>query len=200
MNGGKRFLIMALAGCVALSASALPAFCQAAGGGGSPPARTADQRRQDDIDRVMEFFRLTQPDVYDQALALRGSNPARFDRLIMGALPTVNRLEAIRRKSQQLFDLSMQDLQLGYQSLRIAQRLKRTDLSDADRAKLTAQLQAVVAAEFEVQQQIRQMEINDLQQKVQDLDSQVKGREMDQENIIQKRVRDLVERNPRLEW
>jgi hypothetical protein len=198
MNGGKRFSIQVLAACVVLSASALPALSQA--GGASPTARTADQRKQDDIDRVMEFFRLTQPDVFDQAQALRGSNPARFDRLIMGALPTVNRLEALRRKSQQLFDLSIQDLQLGYQSLRIAQRLKRTDLSDADRAKLTEQLKAVVAAEFVVQQQIRQLEINDLQQKVQDLDSQVKGREMDQQNIIQKRVQDLVERNPRLEW
>jgi hypothetical protein len=197
MNGGKKFLIQVLAACVVLSACALPAFCQAAA---SPPARTADQRKQDDIDRVMEFFRLTQPDVFDQAQALRGSNPARFDRLIMGALPTVNRLEALRRKSQELFDLSIQDLQLGYQSLRIAQRLKRTDLSDADRAKLTEQLKSVVAAEFVVQQQIRQLEINDLQQKVQDLDSQVKGREMDQENIIQKRVKDLVEKSPRLEW
>jgi hypothetical protein len=148
----------------------------------------------------MDFLKITQPDVYNQAKVLHGTDPARFDRLILSALPTVNRLEGIRRRSPQLFDLSMQDLQLGYQSLRIAQRLKRTDLTGADRANLTEQLRAVVAEEFAVQQEIRQWEIDELQEKVQELDGQVKDREADAEAIIQKRMEDLVERNPRLEW
>lgn len=167
----------------------------------SPPAtRTSDQRRQDDINRVMEFLRVTQPDVYDQARVLRVTDPLRFDRLILGALPTVNRLETTRKRSQKLFDLSMQDLQLGYQSLRVANALKRPGLSSADRKKLTDQLGAIVTAEFEVQQQIRQFEIDDLQQKVKDLDSQVKDREQGKAAILQKRLDDLIEHNPRLEW
>ena len=201
MNRGIGFWMRALAGGAVLSAATMLAASPGGGPEGpEPAARTAEQRKQDDINRVMDFFKITQPDVYNQAKVLHGTDPARFDRLIMGALPTVNKLEGIRRRSQELFDLSMQDLKLGYQSLRIAQRLKRTDLTDADRANLTEQLRAVVAAEFEVQQQIRQWEINDLQEKVQDLDSQVKDREMDAETIIQKRMEDLVERNPRLEW
>ena len=201
MNRGIGFWMRALAGGAVLSAATMLAASPGGGPEGpEPAARTAEQRKQDDINRVMDFFKITQPDVYNQAKVLHGTDPARFDRLIMGALPTVNKLEGIRRRSQELFDLSMQDLQLGYQSLKIAQRLKRTDLSPVDRANLTEQLRAVVAAEFEVQQQIRQWEINDLQEKVQDLDGQVKDREMDAEAIIQKRMEDLVERNPRLEW
>ena len=167
----------------------------------TPPAtRTSDQRRQDDINRVMEFLRVTQPDVYDQARVLRVTDPLRFDRLILGALPTVNRLETTRKRSQKLFDLSMQDLQLGYQSLRIANALKLPGTSYADRKKLTDQLSAIVTAEFEVQQQIRQFEIDDLQQKVKDLDSQVKDREQGKAAILQKRLDDLIQHNPRLEW
>ena len=197
MNRGIRFWMRALAGGAVLSAAAMLA---ASPGGGPEGPGTAEQRKQDDINRVMDFLKITQPDVYNQAKVLHGTDPARFDRLILSALPTVNRLEGIRRRSPQLFDLSMQDLQLGYQSLRIAQRLKRTDLTGADRANLTEQLRAVVAAEFEVQQQIRQWEIDELQEKVQELDGQVKDREADAEAIIQKRMEDLVERNPRLEW
>ena len=160
----------------------------------TPPAtRTSDQRRQDDINRVMEFLRVTQPDVYDQARVLRVTDPLRFDRLILGALPTVNRLETTRKRSQKLFDLSMQDLQLGYQSLRIANALKLPGTSYADRKKLTDQLSAIVTAEFEVQQQIRQFEIDDLQQKVKDLDSQVKDREQGKAAILQKRLDDLIQ-------
>jgi hypothetical protein len=165
-----------------------------------PATRTSEQRRQEDIARVMEFFRLTQPDVYEQATALRGSDPAKFDRLILGALPTVNRLEGIKKKSQKLFDLSMQDLQLGYQSLRISQKLKATGMAATERVKVTDQMREIVAAEFAVQQQIRQLEIEDLQQKVKDLDNRVKDREKDQSNILQKRMNDLVDGNPKLEW
>jgi hypothetical protein len=166
-----------------------------------PPAtRTAEQRKRDDIARVMEFFRLTQPDVYEQATALRVSDPAKFDRLILGALPTVNRLEGLKRKSQKLFELSMLDMQLGYQSLRISQKLKSTGMPAAERVKLTDQMREIVTADFAIQQQIRQLEIEDLQQKVKDLDNRVKDREKDQSNIIQKRMNDLVDGNPKLEW
>jgi hypothetical protein len=165
-----------------------------------PTTRTAEQRKQDDIARVMEFFRLTQPDVYEQATALRQNDPTKFDRLILGALPTVNRLEGLKRKSQKLFDLSMLDMQLGYQSLRISQKLKSTGLPAAERVKLTDQMREIVTVEFVVQQQIRQLEIEDLQQKVKDLDNRVKDREKDQSNIIQKRMNDLVDGNPKLEW
>jgi hypothetical protein len=165
-----------------------------------PATRTLEQRRQEDIARVMEFFRLTQPDVYEQATALRVSDQAKFDQLILGALLTVNRLEGVKKKSQKLFDLSMRDLQLGYQSLRISQKLKGTGLAAGERVNLTDQLRNIVAVEFTVQQQIRQFEIDELQQKVKDLDNRVKDRDKDQSSIIQKRVNDLVDGNPKLEW
>jgi hypothetical protein len=192
----------------------LAASCLASGNvlfaGGAPapppasqpasPPRTPEQRLEDDINRVMEFFRITQPDVYGQAQTLRVTDPMRFTRLILGALPTVNRLETTRQRSQKLFDLSMQDLKLGYQSLRIATDLRRSSLSEADRKKLREQLASVVASEFDVQQKIRQFEIDDLQQKVKDVDTQVKDRERAKSTIIQKRLDDLIERTPRLEW
>jgi hypothetical protein len=166
----------------------------------APAPRTPEQKKQDDIQRVMEFFKATQPDVYEQAKALRETDPAKFEKLIGGALSTVNHLEGTRRRNPKLFELCMKDLQLNYQSLRIAHELKRTDLPSADRRQLTEQLNILVAREFDFQQQVRQLEIEDLQKKVSDLDTQVRAREGDKENIIRKRVEDLTERTPRLEW
>jgi hypothetical protein len=194
------FAVVVVTSVPAWSAGDPPATPPAATATSPATSRTAEQKRQDDINRVMEFFRLTQPDVYDQALALRGSDPGKFDKLIMGALPTVNRLEVLKRKSQKLFDLSIRDLQLGYQSLRLSHELKRADLAEADRRKLSDQLKGIVAEEFDVQQQIRQSEIDDLQSKIRDLNAQVKDRQNDKDAIIGKRVEDLIEHNPRLEW
>jgi hypothetical protein len=165
-----------------------------------PATRTAEQKKQDDIDRVMEFFRVTQPDVYDQANGLRNSDPAKFDKLILNALPNVNHLEIMRQNKPALFALSMEDLKLGYLSLRLAHDLKRADLSESDRIRITHELELTVAAEFNVQQKIRQYEIDDLEAKVRKLNDQVKARESDKSAIIQKRTDDLTKGTPRLDW
>ena len=165
-----------------------------------PATRTAEQRRQDDINRVMEFFRLTQPDVYAQAKIYQQTEPEKFDKLITGAIMTVNRFESMKRRNPRLFDLSMRDLQLGYESLRKAHELKRTDLSAADRNRMTQQLKEIVAAEFEIQQQIRQAEIEDLRQRLKDLDTSVRDKQEQKDAIIRKRTEDLLERTPGLMW
>ena len=51
-----------------------------------PTTKTREQRHEEDINRVMEFFRVTQPDVFEKAKALRESDPAKFDKLIRGAV------------------------------------------------------------------------------------------------------------------
>ena len=208
MNRMKPVILLARGACGAafLVAGMLWAVNSAEGGTpgkettASAPARTDEQKKQENIERVMEFFRLTQPDVYEQANALKGSDPRKFDKLILSALPRVNELDSIRKTNPALFELLMRDLELGYQSLRLAHELKRTDLTEAERNKLTEQLRKIIAAEFGVQQQIRQFDIDGLRQKLKSLDDQVKAREADRESILQKRADDLINGTPRLEW
>jgi hypothetical protein len=166
----------------------------------APATQTADSRRADDIARVMEFFRVTQPDVYEQAKILRTTDPKKFDTLIGGAIMTVYRLEAMKRKNPKLFDLSMRDFQLGYETLRKSRELKRNDLAEGDRRQIRTQLAAIVTEQYDVQQQIRQTELEDLRQKLKDLDAQLRDRQKDKDNIIHKRIDDLIDRTPGLMW
>jgi hypothetical protein len=169
---------------------------------GTAPAtqRSADQKRQDDINRAMEFFRRTQPDMYEKAQALRTTDPAQFEKLIGSVMPTVNKFESIRRRNPKMFDLCMEDLRMCYRSLQIAHELKRSDLPAAERKQLTEQLREIVASDFDMQQKIRQMEIDDLRAKLSDLEAQVHAREDDKDALLRRRVEDLVERTPRAEW
>jgi hypothetical protein len=160
----------------------------------------AEVRRQEEIARVMEFFRVTQPDVYEQAKILRTADAKKFDSLISGAAMTVNKLESLKRKNPKLFDLSMRDFQLHYESMRKARELKRADLAEGDRRQLKAQLGAIVAEQYDVRQQIRQTELEDLRQKLKDLDAQLHDRQKDKDNIIKNRIDDLIERAPGPMW
>jgi hypothetical protein len=176
----------------------------------APTTRTADQKKQDDIDRVLQFLKRTQPDVYEQALAARNvyeqalaartSDPARFEKLIVNALSIVDKLEAIRASNPELFELSMRDVELNYKSLRLAHELKRSDLGEKERTHMMAQLKAVISQEFNVQQKIRQCELDALRKQVKDLDDKVKARESSKDTIIQKRTDDLLNGAANREW
>ena len=160
----------------------------------------AAQRNADEIARVMEFFRVTQPDVYEQAIQFRDANPEQFEKLVRGAASTVNHLEDLRKRDPVLFNLKMQDLELAYKSFRMARELKRPDLPSADRTRLTADLSDIVAKEFDVCQQMRQHEVDFLRQRLQDVAKQVQDRAKQKDDLIKQRVQDLVDKPPRLEW
>lgn len=162
--------------------------------------QAAADRKEQEITKVMEFLRVTQPDVYDQALTFREADPARFEKLIRGALGTVNRLEDLKKRDPRLFELKMKDLELAYKSMRLARELQRPDLAAADRTRLSDDLTTVVTTEFDISQQMREHEIASMRTRLQDLDKQLQERAKDKDALIRQRVQDLVEKPPRLEW
>jgi hypothetical protein len=200
-DGGAREIVPVTPSSPSLLAAALPRG-PAAGSSTTtqPSTRTAEEKKQEDVARVMTFLQNTQLDVYEQANALRASDPAKFDKLIADTLPTVDRLEMLKKNKPKLFELSMKDVQLNYKTLRLAHELKRADLTDADRKQIKKELQETVAQEFDVQQKIRQYELDELKGKVRKLDDQLKVRESDKGSIIQRRADDLIKGTTRSEW
>jgi hypothetical protein len=165
-------------------------------------ARAAKEakRKEDEIARVMDFFKLTQPELYEQAKTLQNTDPERFEKLVRPAVNTVNRLEELRKRSPKLFELTMKDFEFNYKSLRLARQLKRADLAGPDREKLSAELTSIVSSQFDIRQQIRQQEIEDLKNQLKDLDAKLQGNENVKETLIKKRVEDLIDKPPRLDW
>ncbi len=164
------------------------------------PAKTKEQRKQEETARVMEFFRVTQPDVYEQAKSLRDNDTTAFEKMIHSAANTVNKLEDLHRRNPALFDLRMKDFELAYRSLKVAKEIKRPDITPSDRDQLTKDLTDLVSTQFDLRQKIRQLEIDDVQKQLADLSQQLQDRKADKDTLIKKRVDDLIETVPRLEW
>jgi len=159
-----------------------------------------ERKRQEEIERTMEFFRVTQPDVWEQARVLREKDPAKFEETIRKAADTVNTLQELKRKNPKLYELNLKDFELYYKSLRLAKSLKAPDLSAADKTRMTAELAQVLTDQFDNRQKIRQLQIDEQAQKLKELENQLKEREKIKAQLIKKRVDDLLEKPPRLEW
>lgn len=195
-------LLLALPSAVVLRAGDAPTTKPAASAPATTRSAAADKERkkQEEIDRVMKFFQDTQPDVYDQALTLRSTDQKQFENLIQGAGGTVRRLEDLKKRSPQLFDLTMEDLKLNYKSLRMARELHKPDLAPADKDRLVHDLQKLVSDQFDIRQKIRQFEIDEQAARLKNLDQQLKDRASKKDELIKKRVDDLNARIPRLDW
>ena len=158
-----------------------------------------EAKKQDDINRVMQFFKDTQPDLYEKAQTLRETDPANFDNLVRGAVRTVDRLEKLREKNPELFQLNMSDLKLKYESKRLAYQLKEPGLSAADREHATAEANKVVAQHFEVRQKLRQAQIDELKNQLNQLEARLQSDEKVKDTLIQKHIQKLME-NPGADW
>ncbi|HVS72258.1 MAG TPA: hypothetical protein VHQ47_13465 [Phycisphaerae bacterium] len=199
---GLAGLILGQAAYLAAQSAKPPATRPAALSAATAPTteQAAAQKKEQEIARVMEFFRVTQPDVYAQAKTLRDADPAQFEKLVRGALGTVNHLEDLRKRDPVQFDLKMKDLELAYKSLRLARELQRNDLDPSERQRVSADLRAVVTQEFDVCQQMRQEAINFIKNRVQDLDKDLQNRAKQKDALIKQRIQDLTEKSPKLEW
>ncbi len=95
-------LLLVGADTPAVSSTRPAKHAAAATTGPATQPRTAEQKKQDDIDRVMAFFQTTQPDVYEQAKSLQSTDPQKFEQLISGTIRTVYQLEGWKKKDPQI--------------------------------------------------------------------------------------------------
>ena len=156
------------------------------------PAKSKEARRAEDIARVLEFFKVVQPEAYDKALKLRETDPAKFEQLVVPAIPTVNNLEEIKRNNLALYELKVEDYRLTYQREDKVKQLHRSDLAASEHDRLLVDLTSIVTRQFEVGQLIRQQEIADIEKRLQKLRAQLEEADKDKDSVIKNRLERLI--------
>ena len=152
------------------------------------------------IQKILQFLKTTDPAVYEEALTLRQSKPAKFVKLISAAAPNFRRLENLQNSDPKLFSLTIEDLSLTHQSFSLADQLRQPGLTGQQTQHLRARLLKIVSVQFGVRQQIRKLELDRLMRKINELKAQYAQRQKNQAQIIAKRVADLIGKPPSVNW
>ena len=177
-----------------------PLLCAAVPTKAAPAKKAVSPLSAQQINQIMDFLKSTEPDVYKKALILRHSDPAKFNILIAEAAPNFACLERMRKTDPKLLSLTLQDLADTHESFRIAGELRQPRLPPPMAQLLRARLQQVVAAQFDIRQQIRMHELNALVKKINELKTQLKHRETQRQQIIARRVAQLIGKPPSVNW
>jgi hypothetical protein len=202
---GKQGLLLAVAVAVGMSVGSMQAQADLGLGGtiataattqpaatATQPAKTKEQQKDENTHRVMEFFRLNAPYAYDQAVFLQKSDPARFDLLMSHSIGWVKGLESVQKKNKPLFDLKMKDVELSYDEAGLRDRIKRPDVSPEDKESLIKQLTDKLNEHFEVGQNIRAAEIEDLKKELAECEQKLQDRAGAKDDWIKKQLDTLI--------
>jgi len=152
------------------------------------------------IDQIMSFLKAVQPDTYHKAMELKRSDPNKFPALINKAAPSFIQLEELQQSDPVLFKLTLQDLVYTHRSFQLANQLRQPGLNPQDQQNLREELTHVITEQFDLRQQIRQHELDQLTKKINDLKAQLDAREKERQTIIQNRVNDLIGNPPSADW
>lgn len=175
-------------------------------GSGTPSPKPDVQKRPllelspQQINQIMDFLKATEPDVYKKAEILRRSDPQQFARLITEAAPNFARLEHLRKTDPKLLHLTLQDLADTHESFKLAGELRQPGLPPSAMQLLRTRLRQVVTAQFDLRQQIRLHELNELVKKINELKAQLKHRKTQRQEIIQRRMAQLIGKPPSVNW
>jgi hypothetical protein len=213
--------LLLLLGCLPM-----PVFAQEGRGDdrrGEPRAE-ASERRERGPERGPERVRPMSPEHVSAAIeVLRRIDPEAAERLAREAeerpqhvaaelrrrFPRVEWFLRLKEYDPPMFELRVEDMRLGHQTSRLARRLREAertrdaadDPRDPDDARtLRAELRKQLREHFEVRQQIRRRELEDLQRRIERMQADLEQRADDRADLIEQRMRQLTSDDPPTDW
>lgn len=150
----------------------------------------------------IEVLRLIDPEKAEKLEKHIGNNPERIGHALRDDFPHLSRFMAMRRYDPEGFDLRIKDLRLTRQSQLSARRFYEANEAgdDALAAAELAVLEGLVAEHFDVRQQIREHDLAQLEQKIQELRDQLQDRADNRDALIAQRIEEFIEHDKPDRW
>lgn len=121
---------------------------------------------------------------------------------IAQALPRIevqNYLQSVQKKNQHLYDRLVNEREMEVETLRLADEIRRMAEGEL-REERIAELRERLDEIFEMKQENRRQEMEQLQERLEDLQEKLEERERLREDVIERRLRQLLRMEEALNW
>lgn len=160
---------------------------------------------EEEVREAMEVLREYSPELAERIARWQEEDTENLRVLIGKRLPWVRRLIYMKRNDPQRYELSLQDLKLQRETQELARRFR--DADDSEREELGKQLRQRLAAQFEVRQKVRTLEIGGLEKQIEALEKridemkkQIDERSKSSQKLIDSRYEELTSQNKSMKW
>ena len=173
---------------------ALPAAAQR-----PPRGPRVEQRRearetfQEQRDEVVTFIRDTFPEKARQLEELRRRNPQEFQRRRQKLVEEVRRLMELKDQNPELYRAQVEEMRLRDDLNRMAREARREKEGSRERQEAEKRLKDAVQRSFDLRQQVKEAELEDMRTRLKDLEGSLERRAGRRAQMIEERVRKLLD-------
>lgn len=157
---------------------------------------------QADLPEAMAVLRDYRPELVERFEEWASRHPQQAARMLSRTVPMISRLMRMRQDDPKGYELAIRDLRYFRATTIISRELRQARLDDdqARVAELSQKLQAILSQHFDVRQQIRERDIQKLQQRLEQLRKQLDQRKNARARILEKRFDQLGNPDEKVPW
>jgi hypothetical protein len=161
-----------------------------------------DRIGPEQIDAALDVLDEVDPDLAERVRRYREQEPEAVMTRLRPHLPTLMRLNYLKRSDPEHYALRVADARLERRTLDLSRQYQEAAQrgEDAAGAELRQHLREAVAEHFQVRQQLREKMLADLRQRVERLEQQIQQRQEARESLIDKRLAELTEQTAGPRW
>jgi hypothetical protein len=174
--------------------------------GPGPKGEMFRERLRERGDEYLEWLKANYPEESQRLAELQKDKPELYKRQLWLGARKYGRIAEAAQENPELAKVLKQDLELRNQTFDILRKIKATT-DEAEKQKLTAQLEQITSERFDVILQRTQIEYDQLQEELARLQEHIKRSEAQLENWkaskaerVQERIKELLNRTEKFEW
>ena len=169
-----------------------------------PDDRRGFDRRpltDEQIDAAVEIVRRMHPKWAEEIDRAMDEHPERVRQMI-SRNPRLRYMLELRERNPELFELRIEDARLSREQHELSRDLRaaREEGDEAEADQLHGRLVEVVTEHFDIRQRIREIELKQLEARLDELRHELEERTEQRDKLIDERVAQIVEHGPRPRW
>ena len=148
---------------------------------------------------AIEYIRKVYPDRLENLLAIKERRPLLYRTFLSRGYREMRHLEELKEKDPERYDQRMQEKSLDEEARELARQYRESD-DESEMARLRDELKALLDKIFDYRQQNRQFEIEKLEKRLAELRETNQKRLDNKNEIVQRRLDQMLARQREWEW
>ena len=165
----------------------------------APPPPAPVMLSEEDKEELSEFFKQIYPDIRVELKEMESTNPAAYDKKMQRLYREYIFLKRIEREEPERFSEAIELRKLSEEVNSIAEKYKKTQ-SESEKNGLKIQLNGTLSKLFDLRENERALEIDRIKERLSQLQQEMDERQKNKEQIIQKRLNELIGKDYLYDW
>lgn len=157
------------------------------------PGRDLTEQQAERRDEVVRFIKENFPERAARLEELKRRNPGAFRQRRQELAREVGHLLSLKERDPETFRIQLEEMRLRDTLQRLAQDAKKLKVGSRERQEAEKALKDGVRASFELRHKVKEAELQDLRQRLQELESSLSRRTDRREALIEERTRELLD-------